>query len=64
MKRGMEDPLKREREGVHLIIAGTETGSLCVLDNKCGETQCTVKVREGGKEGEKEGEREGGRDVK
>ena len=45
MRRGSEDPLKKERKGVQLIIAGTESGLLCVLDKDSGERQCTVKVR-------------------
>ncbi len=62
MKPYMEDPLKREREGVHLIIGGTDTGHLCVLDSDKGDTQCVVKVKERGggerKEGIEWGERE------
>ncbi len=45
-RQGSEDPLKKEREGVQLIMAGTENGLLCVLDKDNGEIQCTVKVRE------------------
>lgn len=44
-KHGLgDDPLKREKEGVHLIIAGTETGYICVLNIMNGEIQCSVKV--------------------
>ena len=62
MKPYMEDPLKREREGVHLIISGTDTGHLCVLDMDKGDVQCVVKVkeREGGGEGERGGSERGG----
>ena len=61
MKPYMEDPLKREREGVHLIISGTDTGHLCVLDMDKGDVHCVVKVRgRGGGEGERRGSERGG----
>ena len=42
--RGMDDPLLREKEGLYLLLAGTDKGFLAVLNDNDGSIQCSVKV--------------------
>lgn len=42
--RGMDDPLLREKEGLYLLLAGTDKGFLAVLNENDGSIQCSVKV--------------------
>lgn len=42
--RGMDDPLLREKEGLYLLLAGTDRGFLVVLNENDGSIQCSVKV--------------------
>ena len=45
MIRGSEDPLKREKEGMVFLLAGTAGGHVAVLDRTSLLPLCSVKVR-------------------